>query len=49
MGERGQSGRESRKGDRIGDEEDAGERWRHREEHHEHIEVNVTKRVTNFS
>ena len=26
-----------------------GERWRHREEHDEHIGVNVTKRVTNLS
>ena len=26
-----------------------GERWRHKEEHNEHIGVNVTKRVTNLS
>ena len=40
---------ENREGGRIGDEEDGGERWRHREEHDEHIGVNVTKRVTNLS
>ena len=28
--------REDRKGDRIGEEDDAGEWWRHREEHDEH-------------
>ena len=40
---------ENREGGRIRDEEEVGERWRDREEHNEHVGVNVTKRVTNLS